>query len=421
MAIDRSRLLADAEKAARRGNMKQAADCYRALVEASPNDRTLLQRLGDALARAGESQAACEVLEDLAELYRAEGDQHRSVAVLRRACRLAEDRELLDKLGCWLCEQGLAADARQPLLEAARLHEAAGDPAAALAVWRRLAEGREGDLEALREVLRLGAADGAQALSVRERAALAVDLSRHSALEESIENFVAAAAAGPALIEGGWLEHFMRAFERLGHLPERAETISEPGVAANWVLVRAGTLERLGRRDEARAELVDGLRSAAAWPVSARLAAGRMLIGLEVFDAAAKVLLGLGPSPPGISTHALKDALSELVTRDPGQHAVMERLLAISSAAEPSTGEEGAKRSAPGGGTPTAAAPGADESEPGEQQPALSTTLRAEVLEIESFVAHGMYSRARAALASLAGRAGPHPEVLRLEQAVEAL
>ncbi|MDQ7006826.1 MAG: hypothetical protein Q9Q40_06305 [Acidobacteriota bacterium] len=403
MGVDHSRLLADAEQAARRGDMQKAAACYRALVDARPDDRVLLQRLGDALARSGEAEEACEVLARLADLYRAEGDQHRSVALLRRACRLADDRNLLDKLGCWLCEQGLSADARQPLLDAARLHEAAGDAAAALAVWRRLAEGPAGGLEALRQILRLGAPDGSHPLSPRERATLALGLSRQGALEESIENFAAAAEAGTAMLDGGGLEHFARAFQRLGEVP-RPPRQADSAAMANWTLLRAAVFECLDRRDEARRELLEA--PAADWPAPARLAVARRLTALEAYDAAAGLLLDLGTSPAGVSEHALRDALSELVMRDPGQHAVMERLLAVSP---PPAGEK---------------VPDDDEVSPSAEAtdpPGLSPVLRAQVLEVESFIAHGMYSRAQAALARLAGAAGPHPEVSRLEQELAAL
>ena len=84
MSEDRRKLMLDADQAARRGDLVAAAACYRKLLAFTPTDLTLLQRLGDALARAGQDAEAREVLVRLSEEYWRGGFRSRALAVLRR-------------------------------------------------------------------------------------------------------------------------------------------------------------------------------------------------------------------------------------------------------------------------------------------------------------------------------------------------
>ena len=139
MADDRRQLLEEAERQARKGNLAAAATCYRKLLEKTPNDAGLLQRLGDALARSGQEDEARSALRRLADLHWKTGLRSRAIAALRRAVRLgAPDPDALELLGDRCLEAGLAADAREPLLEAAALREQAGDIREASELLERL-------------------------------------------------------------------------------------------------------------------------------------------------------------------------------------------------------------------------------------------------------------------------------------------
>lgn len=129
----RSRRLEQALEAARRGDLRRAADIYGQLVEERPDDPALLQRLGDARARSGDRQGARTAFVRLAGLYEKAADHRRSVAALRRACQLGEpDPALLERLGARLRDAGRDADAREPWIEALEAARRAGQAERAL-------------------------------------------------------------------------------------------------------------------------------------------------------------------------------------------------------------------------------------------------------------------------------------------------
>ncbi len=412
MALDRTKLLEDAERAARRGDLGKAAQCYRQLVDARPRDKHLLQKLGDALARAGEDDEARGVIERLADLYHGEGDRQRALALLKRAVRLGEPtNDLLGKLATWLLDAGLKGDAREPLREAARRWEEGGEASKARELHLRYLDVVPTDREALAEVLRLAAAGTTvtDCVSLSLRVALGFARARDVAGVSSAA--AAAFAAGPEdPVALGRLPDFVRAAVRAGApLDESLEQGLEGAARHGYAVLRAGVLRELGRPAEAIAALSIA-RQVGGWRPAALLAAGRELIELGDVDGARSSIMSAsqGAEGDGALRDAVVEALSLLLTRHPGLQDAMARLIELQPGlpSAPSSAEEGAGDSGP-------------------VATSLSAESRARLLEAESMLSHGLPERALEAVQEIPFAERELPEVAdvlaRAESAVMPL
>ncbi|MEN6632898.1 MAG: tetratricopeptide repeat protein, partial [Candidatus Polarisedimenticolia bacterium] len=173
MADERKQLHDMVDRALKRGDMAEAASAYRRLVALNPNDQALLQRLADMQARAGQETEARDTFLRLAEEYWKAGYAQRGLAALRRASKLGgADPTILSLLGQRLLETGLVADARDPLLDAARLWEQKGNRVQAGSLFSQVAELLPKDLPSREGLARLADKSGTPA----ERAAARVQL-----------------------------------------------------------------------------------------------------------------------------------------------------------------------------------------------------------------------------------------------------
>ena len=171
LALASHQLLAEACE--RASDWEGAARALEALRLANPSDETLYARLGEVQFRAGQVPAALTTLDQLADLYRARGDDDRAAAIYQGMTEFAPDDPLpREKLGRLHLELGRIEAGLNQLelavtlqLERHRDAEAAdnlllmldtcrqSDPTRALIVRERLAGLRPGDVELRRELV----------------------------------------------------------------------------------------------------------------------------------------------------------------------------------------------------------------------------------------------------------------------------
>jgi tetratricopeptide (TPR) repeat protein len=397
VADDRRQLLEEAERQARKGNLAAAATCYRKLLEKTPNDAGLLQRLGDALARSGQEAEARAAFRRLADLHWKTGLRSRAIAALRRAARLGEpEPEALELLADRCLEAGLAADAREPLLEAAALREQAGDVRESTELLEKLIQALPRDLAVREQLLRLTAGHGAPRLHVRALCLAAEGRALAGRAQEALEALVQALDHGgedlPAL---ELLPAMVPAFATLpaSAFPARLDEAGNAAAAA-WAVLRAAVLTQLGDA-EAIAELSDTLDGGQPFPARARLWAGRVFLSHlmlshaeSAIDAAAAEL----QDRPELRAEVL-DTLAALLARSPGNElaeAWKARYAPPSRAAEqPRSVRTAAPRAEPA----AAAAPRDEEPPPPE--------LVARLVEARSFLEHRLPEKALETLTSI--------------------
>ncbi len=422
MATTRQDLLREAESAARRGDLARAAEVYARILERTPNDLAIRQRLGDALARSGRENEARDVFRRLSEDYWNGGYRARALAVLRRAVRLGEpDPELLTLLGERTLEQGLVADAREPLLQAARAWEARGDVDRAAGAWRRLAEAFPRDVEARRALCRLADAAGDAAGRARARAELAEVLARTGDPEGAVAAFRDALGADPGSLAAlDTLPSLLPPLLEAAPPPDADLFAAEdPVVGAGLLLLRVSLEHHAGR--PADGDRVASLLEGDDVPPRLRLWAGRVLLDLGDLEGGRRgILAGARALAENEDVRDLLiGSLSGLLTRDPGAAEAMELLERLTS--EPGEPENAPEAGPPGdrlpagdgGGTAPAAGSGGGARAP---DPAH---LEARLIEARRLLAHGLADRARAVLEEVAAAAPGHPGLAGLRREVE--
>ena len=430
MATTRQDLLREAENAARRGDLARAAEIYARILERTPNDLAIRQRLADALARSGREDEARDVFRRLAEDYWNGGYRARALAVLRRAIRLGDpEPELLGLLGERTLEQGLVADAREPLLLAARAWEARGDGERAAAAWRRLAEAFPRDVESRRALCRLADAASVPAARARARADLAEVLARTGDPEGAVAAFREALEADRECLTAlDALPSLLPSLVEAAPPPDAALfSADEPPVKAGLSLLRVSLDHHAGR--PADREPVEAILERDDLPPRARLWAGRVLLDLgdvagarRGILAGARALLDRGDEVRDL----LIGSLSGLLTRDPGAAEAMELLERLT--AEPAAEEPGEEAAPEEPATPPVAAveTGREGGDPapepaaGRRDVPDQAHLEARLIEARRLLAHGLPDRARAVLDEVAAFAPGHPGLAELQAEVEA-
>ncbi len=429
MAEDRRQLLEKADRAAQKGDMASAASLYRRVASAGPPDPSLLQRLGDALARAGADGEARETFRQLAEEYWRQGHRARALAALRRAARLGPaDGGLLALLGQRLAEQGLVADAREPLLEAARIAEQRGDRTGASALFRQVADLLPRDPVSREGLARLADAGSDPAERAVARAELGLSKLRLGDAAGAATSFAAALVADPTQLTA------LEAIRRIGPtveaggpaLPAEPPPNLSPVLGGAWLLLAAASRPR-------RPEVVPALREAALQPgapAAVRLWAGRMLLERDDVEGSKRVLATLEPDAaenPGLCRD-LVDALSRVVSRAPGDQRAAELLVRLSfpgndAAAPADAALLGPETTGFGFGGPTgpagAAGPG-NAAGPAPTDQDLSVTARARLLEAHALLDQHLPERARAALDAVPAADRAHDDYLALDARVRA-
>ena len=88
MAVDRNKLQQNADKLVRQGKIDQAISVYEQLLEDSPRDMNLKNKVGDLLVRAGSVPGAVKVFTQVADFYADEGFYLKAIAVCKKINRL---------------------------------------------------------------------------------------------------------------------------------------------------------------------------------------------------------------------------------------------------------------------------------------------------------------------------------------------
>lgn len=141
MASNKSRAVDAANRALKRGQIGKAIAEYQRLVRQDPNDIRSKLKLGDLFIRAGQRDAAIEILKSVADFYSRQGFTLKAVAVYKQILRinpaLSDANVALAKL---YQQQGRLSDAVRHFRQAARLFADRGKTLERLEVIRQLVD-----------------------------------------------------------------------------------------------------------------------------------------------------------------------------------------------------------------------------------------------------------------------------------------
>lgn len=166
MSFNKAKILKSAEKYVQQGKIAAAIDEYRKIVEADPNDLTMINTLGDLCVRAGRTEEAIQNFSRIAESYRENGFTLKAIAMYKKISKLEPSNyETSLKLADLYAKQGLIVDARQQYLTVADAYKRNGQTKRALEVLQKIA-----DLDPENTIVRLKLAESYQTEGLNEEA-----------------------------------------------------------------------------------------------------------------------------------------------------------------------------------------------------------------------------------------------------------
>ncbi|MCX5859064.1 MAG: tetratricopeptide repeat protein, partial [Proteobacteria bacterium] len=141
MAIDKNKILQNAQKLIQKQQWDKALKEYKILAEAFPSDHAVRLKIGELYSRMGQNDAAIEELVHVAESYTKTGFYSRAVAVYKQALKIDESRaDLFVSLGDLYQKLQLTREATSQFRIAVNHFEKAGDSKAALDILKKMAE-----------------------------------------------------------------------------------------------------------------------------------------------------------------------------------------------------------------------------------------------------------------------------------------
>jgi len=199
MSFNKAKILKSAEKYVQQGKIPAAIDEYRKIVEADPNDLTMINTLGDLCVRAGRTEEAIQNFSRIAENYRENGFTLKAIAMYKKISKLEPSNfETSLKLADLYSKQGLIVDARQQYLIVADAYKRNGQTKKALEILQKIA-----DLDPENTAVRLKLAESYQVEGLNDQAHDAYvyagqEFAKKGKTQEAISAFTKAASINSA-------------------------------------------------------------------------------------------------------------------------------------------------------------------------------------------------------------------------------
>ncbi len=139
MAPSRQEVVQNAQKLVARGRLEAAIEEYRKILEASPNDTSTLNQVGDLYARLNRPQRATELFRQTAENFSRQGFFVKAIAIYKKIIRLDPSQiSAYENLADLYHKQGLSNDAQSQYQVVADYYVKHGDKRAAVNVYRNM-------------------------------------------------------------------------------------------------------------------------------------------------------------------------------------------------------------------------------------------------------------------------------------------
>jgi pilus assembly protein FimV len=141
MAVQRDKVIANAEKLVAKGKIDAAIKEYERLLEDNPNDVNTLNRIGDLWVRINRNDEAVKTFGKIADHYSKDGFFLKAIAIYKKINKLDPSKlDIYAKLADLYAKQGLAMEAKSQYQVLADYYLKHGDPANALSIYRKISE-----------------------------------------------------------------------------------------------------------------------------------------------------------------------------------------------------------------------------------------------------------------------------------------
>jgi pilus assembly protein FimV len=141
MAVQRDKVIANAEKLVAKGKIEPAIKEYERLLEDNPNDVNTLNRIGDLWVRINRNEEAVKVFVKIADHYSRDGFFLKAIAIFKKINKLDPSKlDIYAKLADLYAKQGLAMEAKSQYQVLADYYLKHGEPGNALGIYRKISE-----------------------------------------------------------------------------------------------------------------------------------------------------------------------------------------------------------------------------------------------------------------------------------------
>ncbi|MFZ2493668.1 MAG: tetratricopeptide repeat protein, partial [Thermoanaerobaculia bacterium] len=141
MAVQRDKVLANAEKLVAKGKIEPAIKEYERLLEDNPNDVNTLNRIGDLWVRINRTDEAVKVFSKIADHYGKDGFFLKAIAIFKKINKLDPSKlDVYAKLADLYAKQGLAMEAKSQYQVLADYYIKHGEPGNALTIYKKISD-----------------------------------------------------------------------------------------------------------------------------------------------------------------------------------------------------------------------------------------------------------------------------------------
>ena len=141
MAIQRDKVIANAEKLVAKGKIEPAIKEYETLLDDNPNDVNTLNRIGDLWVRINRNDEAVKTFGKIADHYSRDGFFLKAIAIYKKINKLDPSKlDVYAKLADLYAKQGLAMEAKSQYQVLADYYLKHGETGNALNIYRKIAE-----------------------------------------------------------------------------------------------------------------------------------------------------------------------------------------------------------------------------------------------------------------------------------------
>ncbi len=190
MAIQRDKVIANAEKLVAKGKIEPAIKEYERLLDDNPNDVNTLNRIGDLWVRINRTDEAVKTFGRIADHYARDGFFLKAIAIYKKINKLDPSKlDIYGKLADLYAKQGLAMEAKSQYQVLADYYLKHGDPANALGIYRKISELDPQSINVHVKLADLHSQIGQTAEALKEYDRVGRMLLKRGMLEEAVQVF----------------------------------------------------------------------------------------------------------------------------------------------------------------------------------------------------------------------------------------
>src|SRR5437867_3793390 len=190
MAIQRDKVIANAEKLVAKGKIEPAIKEYERLLDDNPSDVNTLNRIGDLWVRINRNDEAVKTFGKIADHYARDGFFLKAIAIYKKINKLDPSKlDVYAKLADLYAKQGLAMEAKSQYQVLADYYIKHGEPGNALMIYKKISELERNSINVHVKLADLHSQAGQTAEALKEYDRVGRMLLKRGMLEEAVQVF----------------------------------------------------------------------------------------------------------------------------------------------------------------------------------------------------------------------------------------